>query len=152
MAAAQLSLAHRPEMLANARRSRTEAAEAAFRRGGARAPAPSLAWAQLAYASSLLGKTADVNLALALSVLTGPNHVKVVAFRSALAVNNWSHLDQRTRALYRPQIVRAMLVSAQRFIEGIRRGDNLDVVRASLRGEPGLEARFERMLQIMGRD
>jgi hypothetical protein len=138
-------------MLANARRSRLERADRAFRAALAHAPAHPVAWAQLAYVTLARGGDPGViSDALALSVLTGPNHGGVMPLRSGIAVLAWERLDPGTRGLFERELVKTMRFAPQQLVETVRRGDHVQVVRAQLESDPGLQAEFEHLLLILG--
>jgi hypothetical protein len=152
VARAELALAQQPGLLRNARRSRLERADRALRAALAHAPANPVVWAQLAYVTLARGGDAGViGDALALSVLTGPNHGGAMPLRSSIAVVAWERLDRGIQLLFKREIVKTMRFAPQQFVETIRHSNAVQVVRAQLEGDPKLQAEFDRVLLILGR-
>jgi hypothetical protein len=149
---AELALATRPGLVPNARQSRLERAAEAFSRSLAAAPANPAAWTQLAFATLARGGDAAViSGALTLSVLTGPNEGRLMAHRSAIAALAWDQLDPRARSLFASQFVKTMAFAPQPFVNAVRRTAGVEVVRAQLEQQPGLQHELERLLLIFGR-
>jgi O-antigen ligase len=143
---AELAQAHRPGLDERPRRAWLERAEGSLAASLAGAPANPVAWAQLAYARLLLGRSrSQVDRALALSALIGPNHIPLLAFRASVAAAAWDGLDRNTKALYRAQFVQAMRYAGSPFVAGLSQVEDVEMVRDSLADMPGLLHRFDRM-------
>ena len=151
--AAELLLAQRPDLPGEARQQGLVRAEQALSEALARAPANPVAWTQLAYAVLTLdGDPTIVSEALALSVLTGPNHATLLPLRSALAAGAWDRLGARTRALFASQFAQTMRVDPERLVDLVRRSaPAVRAVRAELKDDPVLLTEFDHILLILGR-
>jgi len=153
LGAAELILAAQPRLPPATRQRHLARADSALRRTLARAPANPVAWTRLAQALLVQGgEPATFSQALALSVLTGPNHTTLLPLRSMLAASAWDRLDLHTRALFRAQFAQTLRIAPQRLVRMVRRNERaVNVIRTELDSHPALVAEFDRLVLILGR-